>query len=127
VKEEKSANTYTLSLWFLFFEVLHVYLNSLHPYFDIIKMHIHLVNKRDLEFKNKNCEEKMSTLSVVLYIYQNSLHPYYDIIKKKCKLLLWFFILKAKRMFCLYGRFVPPDVLSLRTFCLYGCFVPTDV
>ncbi len=31
------------------------------------------------------------------------------------------------RTFCLYGRFVPPDVLSLRTFCPYGRFVPTDV
>jgi hypothetical protein len=30
-------------------------------------------------------------------------------------------------MFCLYGRFVPPDVLSLRTFCPYGRFVSTDV
>ncbi len=39
VKEEKSANTHTLSLCFLFFEVLHVYQNSLHPYYDIIKMH----------------------------------------------------------------------------------------
>ncbi len=31
------------------------------------------------------------------------------------------------RTFCLYERFVPPDVLSLRTFCPYGCCVPTDV
>jgi hypothetical protein len=59
----------------------------------LLRCTIHLVNKQDLEFKNKNCDEKMSTLSVVLYIYQNSLNPYYDIIKKKCKLLLWFFIL----------------------------------
>ncbi len=31
------------------------------------------------------------------------------------------------RTFCLYGRFVPPDVLFLRTFCPYGRFVSTDV
>jgi hypothetical protein len=31
------------------------------------------------------------------------------------------------RTFCLYGRFVPPDVLSLRMFCPYGRFVSTDV
>jgi hypothetical protein len=31
------------------------------------------------------------------------------------------------RTFCLYGCFVPTDVLSLRTFCPYGCLVPTDV
>jgi hypothetical protein len=30
-------------------------------------------------------------------------------------------------MFCLYGRFVHTDVLSLRTFCPYGRFVSTDV
>jgi hypothetical protein len=31
------------------------------------------------------------------------------------------------RTFCLYGRFVPTDVLSLRTFCPYGRFVSIDV
>jgi hypothetical protein len=29
--------------------------------------------------------------------------------------------------FCLYGRFVPTEVLSLQTFCPYGRFVSTDV
>ncbi len=37
--EKKSAYTHTLSLWFLFFEVLYIYQNSLHPYYGIIKMH----------------------------------------------------------------------------------------
>ncbi len=79
--KEKSAYTRALSLWFLilrfFIFIKTVYILTM----TLLRCTIHLVNKRDLEFKNKNCEEKMSTLSVVVYIYQNSLHPYYDIIK----------------------------------------------
>jgi hypothetical protein len=68
-------------------------------------------------------------------------------VKKKCKLSLWFYILrktvyiltmtllrctilhfanKPKGCF-VSGRFVSTDVLSPWTFCLYGRFVPTDV
>ncbi len=52
-------------------------------------------------------------------------------VRKKWRLLLFIDnrpkTMFCLRTFCLYGRFVPTDVLSLRTFCLYGRFVSMDV
>jgi hypothetical protein len=110
--KEKSAYTHTRSLWFLFFEVLYIYQNSLHPYYDIIKMHYTVLSEQDK----------------ILIIKKT--------VKKKCKLSLWFFIfiktvylLTVTSLRCTIlhiankpkGCFVTTDVLSLRTFC------PTNV
>ncbi len=102
-------------------EVLYIYKNSLHPYYDIIKMHC----------TSHYCQIIINLYILnteVPYIYQNSLHPYYDIIK--CTKL---YILQISQKDVL-----SPDVLSLWTFCPHGryvcrmfCpagrFVPTDI
>jgi hypothetical protein len=112
--------------------VLYIYQNSLHPYYDIIKMNYTLwineiLNKKKLKKKCKPSLWFFIFIKTVYILPMTTLRCTILHIANKPKGCFVSTDVLSLRTFCLYGRFVPPDVLSLRTFCLYGCFVSTDV